>query len=109
MEIWRNPPPYLIDFYNPIPFRVNHFTQFCRIKGRGGTGRPLHQTFLNGKTDESKLCITLKGIYGRFRISLNNCEFTKFRDFGSDFASWSQKSRSVKLVKISKFCFDKIL
>ena len=30
------------------------------------------------------------GIHGRFRISLNNCKFTKFRNF----ASWSQKSRS---------------
>ena len=26
--------------------------------------------------------------------NLNNCEFTNFRDFASDFASWSQKSRS---------------
>ena len=49
-----------------------------------------YQTFLNGKTKKSKLCITLKGIYDRVRISLNNCEFTKFRDF----ASWTQKSRS---------------
>ena len=27
--------------------------------------------------------VQLKGIYGKFRISLNNCEFTKFRDFAS--------------------------
>ena len=49
---------------------------------------PPHQTILNGKTNQGKLCIILKGIYGRFRISLNNCEFTKFRDF----ASWFQTS-----------------
>ena len=35
-----------------------------------------------------------QGIYGRFQISLNNCEFTKFRDFASDIGSWSQKSNS---------------
>ena len=46
------------------------------------------------KTNQGKLCIILKGIYGRFQISLNNCEFTKFRVFASDFASWSQKSSS---------------
>ena len=45
-------------------------------------------------------------IYGRFRISLNNYKFTKFRDFASDFASWSQNRVRVKLVKISKFAFD---
>ena len=33
-------------------------------------------------------------INGRLRISLNNCEFTKSRNFASDFVSWSQKSRS---------------
>ena len=49
-------------------------------------------------------CITLKGIYGRFRINLNNCEFTKFRDFASDFANWSQIR--VKSVKLSKFFFQ---
>ena len=54
---------------------------------------PPHQTLLNWKTNQDKLCIILKRIYMRFRISLNNCEFTKFRDFTSDFASWSQKSR----------------
>ena len=55
---------------------------------------PPNQTFMNGKTNQGKLCIILKGIYGRFRISLYNCEFTKFRDFAIDFASWPQKSRS---------------
>ena len=44
------------------------------------------------KTKQGKLCIILKGTYGRFQISLNNCKF--FRDFASDFVSWSQKSRS---------------
>ena len=53
-----------------------------------------HQTFLNGKTNQGNLCIILKGVYERFRIGLNNCEVTKFGDFASDFASWSQKSRS---------------
>ena len=42
------------------------------------------------RNNQGKLCIILKGIYGRFRISLNNCEFTKFPEF----ASWSQKSGS---------------
>ena len=38
-------------------------------------------------------------MYRRFRISLNNCKTTKFRDFASDFASWSQKSRSGEIGK----------
>ena len=44
-----------------------------------------HQTFLSKKTNQGKLCIILKRIYGRFRISLNNCEL-------QNFASLSQKS-----------------
>ena len=44
-----------------------------------------HQTFFSVKTNEGKLRIILKRIYGRFRISLNNCEL-------QNFASWSQKS-----------------
>ena len=53
-------------------------------------------TFLNGKINQGRLCIIFKGIYGRFRIKLSNCKFTKF----GDFASWSQKSGRVKLVKV---------
>ena len=44
-----------------------------------------HQTFFSVKTNQGKLRIILKRIYGRFRISLNNCEL-------QNFASWSQKS-----------------
>ena len=83
-------------------------TQFCRIKGCGGKGQPPtpppppHQTFLKGKTKQGKLCIILKGIYGSFRISLNNCELKKFRDF----ASWSQKSN---WSKFQSFSFDIII
>ena len=62
-----------------------------------GAPTPPHQPFLNGKTSQGKLCIILKGIYGRFRIRLNNCEFTKFCDFASDFTSHVQ-------VKLAKFC-----
>ena len=59
------------------------------------------------KTNQGKLCITLKEIFGRFRISLNNCEFTKFHDF----ASWSQKSSSDEIGQnFNKIkYFDKIL
>ena len=64
-------------------------TQFCRIKGCGSAPPPPPNIF-ERKPNQGKLYISLKGIYGRFRISLNNCEFTKFRDF----AGWSQKSRS---------------
>ena len=49
-----------------------------------------HQTFLSVKTNQHKLCNILKGIYGRFRISLNNWELQNF----AIFASWSQKSSS---------------
>ena len=72
-------------------------------------GLPPHQTFLNGKTNQGQLCIILKGIYGRFRSSLNICEFTKFRDF----ASSSQKSRLGEIgqnfKKSKSFSFGKIL
>ena len=46
-------------------------------KGCGGARQPL-QTFLRVKTNQGKLCIILMGIYGRFRISLNNCELQNF-------------------------------
>ena len=62
---------------------------------RGGPPAP---NIFERKKNSGKLCIILKGIYGRFRISLNNCEFTKFRDF----ASWSQKSRSGEIGQNSK-------
>ena len=44
-----------------------------------------YQTFLRVKTNQGKLYIILKRIYGRFRISLINCEL-------QNFAGWSQKS-----------------
>ena len=84
---------------------LERYTKFYRIKGCGGP--PPHQTFANGHTNQGKLCIILKGIYGRFRINLNNCEFTKFRNFASDFVSWSQKSHSGEIGR--SFSFDKIL
>ena len=77
---------------------------FYRIKGCGGVGRPppqkkKQQPFSNGKRSQGKLYIILKGIYKRFRISLNNCETTNFRNFVSDLASWSQKLRSGEIGK----------
>ena len=62
-----------------------HTTQFCRIKECGGARQPPNQTFFNVKTNQGKLCIILKRVFGRFRISVNNCEL-------QNFASWSQKS-----------------
>ena len=38
----------------------------------------------------------------------NNCEFRKFHDFASDFASWSQKSRSGEIGQNYNVFFDKI-
>ena len=37
--------------------------------------------FSYGKTNQAKLYIILKGIYWRFRISLNNWKIIKIRDF----------------------------
>ena len=64
-----------------------------------------HQTFLCVKTNQGKLCIILKRMYGRFQTSLNNCELQNFAilQVGLRNRVW------VKLVKISKFFFDKIL
>ena len=43
------------------------------------------------KKEPRKLYVFSEGIYQRFQISLNDPEVAKFRDFASDFASWSQK------------------
>ena len=53
-------------------------------------GAPPPSNIFERENKPRQIMYHLKGIYGRFRISLNNFEFTKFRDFGS----WSQKSRS---------------
>ena len=50
-----------------VGIKIKTSTQFCRIKDAVA---PPSQTFLNRKTNQGKLCIILKEIYGRFRISL---------------------------------------
>ena len=105
-KLWQDGKAYLV---TKALQNLNHITCIlvhCRIKGCGVAGHralppptppPPHthtHTFLNGKTSQGKLYIILKGIHWRFRTSLNHCEFAKFRDFGSNFASWSQKSPS---------------
>ena len=92
-------------------------TQFCRIKRMWNAPPPppppshthththCFWTEKQTKANYVSLYIILKGIYRRFRISLNNCEFTKFWDFASVFASWSQTSRLSEIGQISKFFF----
>ena len=70
---------------------------------------------LNRKTNQGKLCIILKELYGRFRISLNNCEFNQLETwyicefilrFLRVILRVGLKNRvRVKLVKISRFFF----
>ena len=62
-----------------------------------------HQTFFSVKTNQGKLCIILKRIFGRFRISVNKCEL-------QNFASWSQKLNLGEISeKFKVFLFNKIL
>ena len=56
--------------------------------------------------NQGKLCIIFKGNLWEIPNGLNNCEFTKFRDF----ASWSQKSSSDEIGQnFQSLSFDKIL
>ena len=76
---------------NPTTFKVFHLHYFGRIKGYSGAPPPPPPPTPNIfelNRNQGKLCIILKGIYGIFRISLNNCQFTKFPRF----ASWYKKS-----------------
>ena len=69
--------------------KIHNFAGNKRMWWRGGRPPSPHQTFLSGKQTKANYVSFESEFVGDSRNSLNNCEFTEFRDF----ASWSQKSR----------------